>query len=112
MEAKRIKFERTGGFAGIRFAADINLDDMPQDQAQQILGLLSDVDFTNLPEQILGSQQVPDGFTYSITVVSEKQEHTVTTSDTAAPDNMEPLLSLLSLLTQVARQQMIDKSKH
>ena len=109
MEAKRIKFERTGGFAGIRFAADINLNDMPQDQVQQILGLLNDVDFTNLPEQILGSHQVPDSFMYSITVISEKQEHTVTTSDTTAPDKMEPLFSLL---TQIARQQMIDKGKH
>ena len=109
MNAKRIKFERTGGFAGIRFAADLELDQMPKDQVQQILSLLDEVDFTNLPEKILGSQQVADGFMYSITVVSEKQEYTVTTSDSAAPDNMEPLLNLL---TQAARQQMIDKSKH
>ncbi len=106
MEAKRIKFERTGGFAGIRFAADIELDQMPKDQAQQILDLLDEMNFNELPEQILGSHQVPDGFMYSITVVTEKQEQTVTTTDMAAPQKMAPLIDLL---TQIARQQAMKK---
>lgn len=101
MEAKQIKFERTGGFAGIRFAADFELDDLPKDQAQQILELLDELDFDELPEQILGDHQVADGFNYSITVVSEKRQQTVITSDTSAPPKMEPLLELL---TQIARQ--------
>ena len=106
MEAKRIKFERTGGFAGIRFAADFELDDLPENQAQQILELLDDMDFDELPEQMLGSQQVADGFTYSITVVTEKRQHTVNTSDTSAPQKMEPLLEIL---TQIAKQQARNK---
>jgi len=106
MEAKRIKFERTGGFAGIRFAADIELDEMPEDQAQQILELLDDLDFDELPEQMLGNPQVTDGFMYSITVVTETRQKTVTTSDTAAPKKMEPLLETL---TQIAKQQARNK---
>ena len=106
MTVKRIKFERTGGFAGIRFAAEFELDDLPEDQAHQILELLDDMDFDELPEQILGSQQIADGFNYSITVVTEKRQHTVTTSDTAAPKKMEPLLEIL---TQIARQQARNK---
>lgn len=106
MEAKRIKFERTGGFAGIRFAADIELDKVPNDQAKQILDLLNGMDFDKLPEKILGSQQVPDGFTYSVTVVTGTHEQTVTTTDTAAPEKMKPLLDLL---TQIARQQAANK---
>jgi emfourin len=106
MEAKRIKFERTGGFAGIRFAADIALADMPQEQAQQINDLLDELDFEKLPEQITGNPQMADGFTYSITLVTEKYEHTVTTSDTAAPQEMEPLLEIL---TQIAIQKARSK---
>lgn len=106
MKAKRIKFERTGGFAGIRFAADIELDKMPKDQAEQILELLDDLDFDELPEQLLGNSQVADGFMYSITLVTEKREHTVTTSDTTAPKEMEPLLEVL---TQIAKQQARNK---
>ena len=106
MEAKRIKFERTGGFAGIRFAADFELDDLPKDQALQILELLDEMDFDELPEQIPGNPQVADGFNYSITVVTEKRQQTVTTSDTSAPQKMEPLLEIL---TQIAKQQARNK---
>jgi len=106
MEAKQIQFERTGGFAGIRFAADIKMDDLPKDQAQQIIQLLDEMNFDKLPEQIVGNPKVADGFNYSITVVSEKQQHTVTTSDTAAPQKMEPLLEIL---TQIAIQKARNK---
>ena len=106
MEAKRIKFERTGGFAGIRFAADFKLSELPEDQAHQILELLDAASFNELPGQMPGNPQVADGFSYSITVVTEKQEQTVTTSDTSTPQNMEPLLELLTTIT---RQQMINK---
>jgi hypothetical protein len=106
MDIKRIQFERTGGFAGIRFAADFELDDLPKDQAHQIIELLDDLDFDELPEQILGNSQVADGFMYSITLVTEKRKHTVTTSESAAPKKMEPLLEIL---TQIAKQQARNK---
>lgn len=106
MEAKRIKFERTGGFAGIRFAADLEMDDLPEEQARQIHKLLDDMDFDELPESIQGDQQVADGFQYSITIVTEKREQTVTTTDTSAPPKMEPLLEIL---TQIAKQQARNK---
>jgi len=106
MDIKRIKFERTGGFAGIRFAADFELDDLPDDQAHQLLEMLDDLDFDELPEQILGRQQIADGFNYSITVITEEHQHSVLTSDTSAPKAMGPLLELL---TQIARQQARNK---
>ena len=106
MDIKRIKFERTGGFAGIRFAADFELDDLPKDQAHQILELLDEMDFDELPAKILGNQQVADGFNYSITVVTEKRQQTVMTSDAAAPKKMEPLLEIL---TKIAKQQARKK---
>jgi hypothetical protein len=100
MDIKRIKFERTGGFAGIRLAADIDLDGLPREQADQLRELLDEVNFDELPEKLMKGNQVPDGFTYSITVESEKGEHTVTTSDTSAPAKMQPLLELLYQITR------------
>jgi len=102
MDIKSVKFERTGGFAGIRLAADLELDEMPEDQAREILELLDDMDFDELPEKILSDHQVADGFTYSITVESEKGGHTVMTDDTSAP---EKLGRLFEILTQMARKQ-------
>jgi len=106
MEAKRIKFERTGGFAGIRLAADIELDELPEHQVHQILELLDELDFDELPEQLTDNRQVADGFTYSVTVVSETRQHTVITSETAAPEKMN---SMFEILTQIARQQARNK---
>jgi hypothetical protein len=101
MDIERIKFERTGGFAGMRLASDFELDDLPEDQAAQLCELLDDVDFDELPENLMKGNPVPDGFTYTITVESEEGQHTVTTSDTSAPSKMQPLLELLY---QIARQ--------
>ena len=96
MDIKRIQFERTGGFAGIRFAADFALGDLPDEQAHTLTELLDDLDFDELPEQILGDQQVADGFTYSITVVTEKRQHTVVTGEASAPEKMHDLVQLLN----------------
>jgi hypothetical protein len=101
MDVKRIKFERTGGFAGLRIAADFEPDDLSEEQAGQLRELLDEVDFDELPEQLMGNRQIADGFTYSITVESEKVTHTVHTSDTAAPEKIQPLLELLY---RIARQ--------
>ena len=106
MDIKRIKFERTGGFAGLRIAANIELDDLPEEQADRLSELLDDVDFDELPENLMKGNPVPDGFTYSITVEYEEGQHTVTTSDTSAPGKMQPLLELLY---QIARQRARKK---
>ena len=106
MDVKRIKFERTGGFAGMRIATDFELEDLPEDQAERLRELLDDADFDELPEKLLKGGPIPDGFTYSITVETDKGEHTVTTSDTSAPQKMQPLLELLY---QIARQRARKK---
>jgi hypothetical protein len=46
---------------------------------------------------------VPDGFTYSITVKTKKKTHTVVTGDASAPEKMQELLQLLN---RIARNQM------
>lgn len=106
MDVKRIKFERTGGFAGIRIGADIDLDDLSEEQARELRELLDNVDFDELPEQLIGKTQMPDSFNYSITVESEKRKHTVQTTDASAPEKMQPLLELLY---RIARQQARKK---
>lgn len=105
MEVQHIKFERTGGFAGMRIAADIEPRDLSEDQARTLLELLDDMDFNELPEKLM-SNSGADQFTYAITVETTKWEHTVVTGDTAAPEKMQELLELLN---QLARKQMRRK---
>lgn len=104
MQVERIKFERTGGFAGIRIATDLKLDDLPDDQANTILELLDDLDFRELPQQMMNEEGMPDQFTYTITVETKKWEHTVVTGDVSAPEKMQELLQLLNRLAKTRKK--------
>ena len=105
MQVKRVKFERTGGFAGMRIASDLKLDDLPDEQAHTLAELLDDLDFGELPEKMMNEEGMPDQFTYTITVETKKWEHTVVTGDVSAPEKMQELLQLLSRLARTHKKQ-------
>jgi hypothetical protein len=96
-EAKmmRITFERTGGFAGLRYATTVEMDSLPAEEARELLNLIEAANFFNLPENMI-KQPVPDEFSYTITIESDKGQHTVQTSDAAATGELQALLSDLS----------------
>lgn len=104
MQVERIKYERTGGFAGMRIARDLKLEDLPEEQADSIISLLDDLDFGELPEQIM-EESMPDQFTYIITVETDDWEHTVVTGDASAPEKMQELLHLLDRLARTRKKQ-------
>jgi len=106
MYIERIKYERTGGFAGIRLAADIEVNELPEDQKKEILDLLDDMDFEELPEKIAGKMPVPDEFVYSIIVKSKEREYKVLAGESALPNDMQPLLEILETIT---KRQMRNK---
>ena len=103
MYIEQIKFERTGGFAGIRLAADIELNKLPEDQKKEILNLLDEMDFEDIPEKLSGKMPIPDEFVYSIVVESEKREYKVLAGESALPQEMKPLIEILE---GIAKRQM------
>jgi hypothetical protein len=105
MQVKRIKFERSGGFAGLRIAKDLKMDDLPDEQVHTISELLDDLDFHELPEQMMNDSNMPDQFSYTITVETKKWVHTVTTGDISAPEKMQELLELLNRLARNQKSQ-------
>ncbi len=105
MQVERIKYERTGGFAGIRIATDLKLDELSDEQANSITELLDDLDFGELPEQMTNEDPMPDQFTYKITVETKKWQHTVVTGDASAPEKMQELLQLLNRLARTHKKQ-------
>ena len=104
MEVERIKYERTGGFAGMHLATDFKPDDLSEEQARTLLDLLDDMDFTDLPENLTSESSMPDQFTYKITVETKKREHTVTAGDASAPEKFQELVRLLDRIARVRRQ--------
>ena len=105
MQVERIKFERTGGFAGMTIARDLKMDDLSEEQAHRLSELLDDLDFEELPEQMLETESMPDEFTYTITVETRRGEHTVVTGDASAPEKMQELLHLLNRLAMKRKRQ-------
>ena len=104
MQVERIKFERTGGFAGMTISRDLKLDELPDEQANTIKDLLDALDFRELPEHML-DESGPDQFTYVITVETQKWEHTVVTGDASAPEKMQELLQVLNRLARSRKRQ-------
>ena len=105
MEVERIKFERTGGFAGMTIARDLKLDELSEEQAHRLSELLDQLDFRELPEQMTDVEDMPDQFTYVITVETKKWEHTVSTGDASAPEEMQELLQFLNRLARKHKKQ-------
>lgn len=103
MKFERIKFERTGGFAAIRLTADIEADDLPEDQKNEIFELLDEADFEDLPEQLTGRMPIPDEYVYAITVKYKQEEYRVLAGESALPADMRPLLEILE---RIAKRQM------
>jgi hypothetical protein len=104
MEVERIKYERTGGFAGIRIATDFKPDDLPEEQARLLSDLLDEMDFDKLPDNLPGNSSMPDQFTYQITVETEKWQHTIIAGDSSAPEKLQELFRLLDRIAKRRKQ--------
>ena len=104
MHIERIKFERTGGFAGMRLARELTMDELSEEQASQLIELLQELDFAKLPQHLTEAESMPDEFTYIITIETKKGEHTVVTGDASAPEKMQELLKLLNRLARIRKK--------
>lgn len=108
MDIQRIKFERTGGFAGLRLAAEFELDDLPEDQSHRLRELLDDLDFDEFKDY-RPENTAMDGFHYLITVSGEEKQYTIETND---DQSNEKLSALIALFNQVLRAQARKKKEN
>ncbi|MDL1910380.1 hypothetical protein FBQ81_06750 [Chloroflexi bacterium CFX6] len=106
MKFEKIGFERSGGFAGIRLAAEIVANDLPEDQMREISDLLDEMDFEELPAKLANRMPLPDEFVYSIVVESGDQKYEVMAGESALPGEMQPLIEILE---GIAKQRMRKK---
>ena len=94
-----INFKRTGGFLGRETETDIDLNEMPDDEAQELQRLILETNFFNIPQNLIQPSQ-HDEYEYIVTVDAGNSHHTVHTSDTSAPESLRPLLEKLSKLAR------------
>lgn len=93
----KIEFSRSGGFAApaMRQSVQIDTDDLPKSEADELLNLISQADIGNLAKQTANSPQ-PDAFRYRIKVSDHGISSTATTSDADMPEALHSLVDWLT----------------
>ena len=95
----KINFKRTGGILGREINTDIELNELPADESQELMQLITETNFFKIPQNLIG-HAIPDEYEYTITVEAGNTHHTIQTSDTTAPESLRPLLEKLSRLAR------------
>jgi hypothetical protein len=91
-----IHFERSGGLLGDDIKLDLDLNQIPDDEAQALRQMLTDSDFFQIPENLNGTA-TPDEYSYVIQVRAGQSEHTVHVNNTTMPGSLSPLVAALSV---------------
>ena len=97
----KILFERSGGFAGLRIKADIDIESLPFEQAENIRRMLQEAGFFDLPAVVPALPHGADRFQYNLAIEDNGKHHSVEIHETETLP--EPLKPLLKLLMEIAR---------
>ena len=96
----KISYRRTGGFAGMILTYDIDVDNLPPEEANELETLVSEADFFTLPAEINAETPGADQFQYTLTIETDQAQHTVECGDAAMPKNLQPLVNKIRILSR------------
>lgn len=91
----KIRFERSGGFAGIPLQRNVSSDALPAEERNKLAELIETAHFFELPPLLRATEPGADRFQYKISVETEQGEHTVQVDEAAVPAPLQPLISWL-----------------
>jgi len=83
---------------------EIDLNQMPNEEAQELQNLLLESNFFTIPQNLIEPSK-HDEYEYTVTVDAGNSQHTVHTSDSSAPESLRPLLEKLSNLAKQGNSQ-------
>jgi hypothetical protein len=95
----KINFKRSGGMLGREVETDIDLNELPDADAQALMQLLTETNFFKIPQNLI-DHAAPDEYEYTITVEAGNTNHVVHATDATAPESLRPLLEKLSALAK------------
>ena len=100
----KLSFERTGGFGGMALSIELELDLLPQPDAQILRSMIDQADLFNLPANLNENMHV-DGFVYSLSLELDDGEHcSIQLNDRSIPEKLQPLVTDLSLRARLQRR--------
>src|SRR5262249_37778843 len=97
----RVSCKKTGGIAGLKVSAEVDSEQLPAAQAQEMKDLVDRAHLFDQPSKP-GGKSMPDQYQYEITVEDQGKTHSFVTNDAAASDE---LLELVDWLIGAARKQ-------
>lgn len=89
----RIEFECSGGYGGLRFAYQGEIDALPAAEAKVLLGLIEAADIFDLtPAQLSKkTRPIPDDFACRLTLSKAGKKKTLSFNELGAPENLRRL---------------------
>ena len=103
MSNMRIKFERSGGFAGMIISKEIDVSKLKPAEVKKLEGLIQTSEFFKLPKKpaplaAMSKRSIaqPDRFQYKLTIEDDDKKHTITASEQNLPSTLKPLVDWLN----------------
>ena len=92
----KIKFDRSGGFANIKLSSEVNVNELPDDQAKELKKLVQAAEPFAQTSKNQPVSNLPDEFQYSLRFEDKDKTHTINTTDSEASESMYKLIEWLS----------------
>jgi hypothetical protein len=89
-----IRFERSGGFAGIGVDKTIDSLQIKKEETEMLKGIIERSHFFSLPS-VKTTKSHPDRFSYRITVETADKKHAVEFSQASVPEGLKDLVRYL-----------------
>ena len=104
----KINFKRTGGILGREIDTDIDLNEIPDTESQELMQLITETNFFKIPQNLI-AQAAPDEYEYTVTVEAGNSHHTIHTSDSNMPESLRPLLEKLGKLARGSNPPLVEE---
>lgn len=95
-----IRFERSGGFAGLSLQATLDSETLAPEEKQSLHHLVEAASFFELPGIISDPCGGADRFTYRLMIEAGGKCHAIEVSEAAMPEGLLPLIQRLIVLTR------------
>jgi hypothetical protein len=103
----QIDFECTGGFANLRLKFNLHTDELPQEQADEILALVDASGYFSIQSHDVAPATTgpPDVFHYKVSLTDGHRKKSLYCNDMSAPVELHPLLAKFRTLAMDLRRQ-------
>ena len=97
----RVRLTRSGGFAGLSMVASVDLDELPENAAEQVRTALSEVDFEGLGRRGRAAPRrgAADTYQYDLEVIGRKPL-SLTVHEPIADPGLQALVDVLLPLAE------------